>query len=92
MTANKNFSLRDIGDVHLLVPLKEPFQKERVIIINEPGTLLWNSLLKSDTCTCEELAGILIKTYGIDQDTALADTNTFLSSLEEKGAITYDSL
>ena len=88
MTANKDFSLRSIGDVHLLVPLKEPFQKERIITLNEPGTLLWKELMEKDGCTCEELAGILIAAYEIDKDTALADTNTFLSSLEARGAVT----
>ena len=87
MTANKDFSLRSIGDVHLLVPLREPFQKERIITINEPGTLLWKKLLENGGCTCEELAGILAKTYEIDMDTALADTNAFLSSLRERDAI-----
>lgn len=89
MRANRNFSLRSIGDIHLLVPLKEPFQKEHIITINEPGTLLWRKLLKNNNCTCEELADILITTYEIDKATALADTNTFLSSLEARGAIIY---
>ena len=87
MTANKDFSLRNIGDVHLLVPLKDPFQKERIITINEPGTLLWKRLLEKQECTCEELADILVTTYEIDKDTALADTNAFLSSLKARDAV-----
>lgn len=88
MKANRDFSLRSIGDIHLLVPLKEPFQKERIITINEPGALLWKGLLGHSACTCEELADILVQTYQIDKATALADTHTFLSSLAAKGAAT----
>ena len=45
MKINPDFTLRTIGDISLIVPLKAPvFQKEQMITTNGSGALLWEKL------------------------------------------------
>lgn len=86
MKINPDFTLRTIGDISLIVPLKAPvFQKEQMITTNGSGALLWEKL--AGGCAKEELPGILQSVYEIDRETALADTNCFLESLRRAGAL-----
>lgn len=80
MKGNPAFSLQNIGDVYLLVPLQEEaFQKERIISINETGVLLWRTL--REECTEEDLADAILQEYEIDHETALRDVRSFLQIL-----------
>lgn len=86
MKANPVFSLQNIGDIYLLVPLGEDtFQKERVIPISETGALLWQSL--QEECTEEALAEALLQEYQVDGQIAAADVEMFLRTLEQGGAL-----
>jgi len=87
MKGNPAFSLQSIGDVYLLVPLREEiFQKGRVIPTNEVGALLWKTL--GEECTEEILADTLLQEYEISRETALSDIHLFLATLEKAGALT----
>ena len=86
MKGNSAFSLQNIGDVYLLVPLREEaFQKERIIPTNETGALLWRTL--QEECTEEALAEAILQEYETEQEVALADVRNFLQALEEGGAL-----
>ncbi len=86
MKGNPAFSLRSIGDVYLLVPLKdEIFQKEKIIPTNEVGALLWKTL--QEECTEETLCHAVSEEYEITRETALADIRQFLKTLKKAGAL-----
>ena len=86
MKGNSAFSLQNIGDVYLLVPLQEEiFQKERIIPTNETGALLWRTL--QEECTEEALVETILQEYETERDTALSDVRNFLRVLEEEGAL-----
>lgn len=86
MKANPAFSLQNVGDVYLLVPLQEEtFQKERILSINETGVLLWRTL--REECTEEELADAILQQYETDRETALEDVRSFLQILANIDAL-----
>ena len=86
MKGNHTFSMRSVGDVYLLVPLREDtFRGERILPTNEVGALLWETLKKD--CTEETLVAAILDQYDIKQDTALADIREFLESLDRAGAL-----
>ena len=86
MKANPDFTLRMIGDLSLIVPLKAPdFKKEQMITTNESGVLLWRRI--EEGYTEEELVRELRSVYEIDWDTARSDLQIFLESLRRAGAL-----
>ena len=86
MKGNPVFSLQNIGDIYLLVPLREEnFQKEQIIPTNEAGALLWKVL--QEECTEETLVEAILQEYQVERDIALADVEHFLQALEEGGVL-----
>ncbi len=86
MRANPDFTLRQIGDVCLIVRLNDTiFQKDNVITTNESGAILWDTLKKN--CTRKELLSSLQAEYEVDEETALSDIDAFLASLKSAGAL-----
>lgn len=86
MKGNDLFSLQQIGDVYLLVPLREKtFQRERILPTNQVGALLWKTLQQE--CSEEALVAAVLEEYDICRETALTDIRSFLASLEKAGAL-----
>lgn len=52
---------------------------------NRAGAVLWEALTRGTTR--EELTGLLVDAYGIDQETARADVDAFLDQLNEQGLL-----
>lgn len=52
---------------------------------NKAGTLLWRRL--SDGATRQELVDLLVETYDIEPERALADTQAFLDDLAAQGLL-----
>ncbi|MBV9801669.1 MAG: PqqD family protein [Solirubrobacterales bacterium] len=55
------------------------------LTLNGSGALLWRML--SRCATREELVGALLDAYQVDEPTAEADTDAFLSTLSEQGLL-----
>jgi hypothetical protein len=53
---------------------------------NKAGTLLWRRLA-DDGATRQELAELLVQTYGIEPDRAAADVDAFLAGLAAQGLL-----
>lgn len=98
MKVDTSFSLRTIGDIHLIVPLsKDSFSPKNVLTINETGAFLWKRLCElnnkhpREDITLErikkELLASLQTIYEVDDKTALADITSFLKKLFDFGAI-----
>lgn len=52
---------------------------------NRAGAVLWEALTKG--ATREQLADLLVDTYGINEETALADVDVFVGQLKEQGLL-----
>jgi hypothetical protein len=52
---------------------------------NEAGGLLWRALAKG--ATRDQLAALLVETYGLERGHAETDTDAFLAALHERGLI-----
>jgi Coenzyme PQQ synthesis protein D (PqqD) len=57
----------------------------KYLAINGSGARLWPALVAG--ATLEELAAILVESYGIDRSHAAADATRFLAALEEQGLL-----
>lgn len=49
------------------------------LALNPTGTALWSALTKG--ATYDDLVGVLVKRFGVDQDRGVADTEQFLAKL-----------
>lgn len=58
----------------------------KLITLNESAAYLWSEVAGSDF-SAETLAGLLVAKYEIDNERALADANSILSSWIEVGII-----
>lgn len=85
MKASPSFTIRNVGDVYLILSLcSETFDKHKTLTTNETGAFLWKALQKD--CSVDELGCLLQDIYDIEKDTALADIKAFVSSLKKIGA------
>lgn len=81
------FVLRKMGPSFVAVPFgPRAIKIKGMISLTESGYLLWKAM-QDGTDTLEGLADILVKEYGIPQETAEADTRAFLEGLKEQGAL-----
>lgn len=88
MKINPNYSLRSIGNVHMLVPIRSAsFQPELAPRINDTGMFLWNMLTENEQITKEQLLHKMLEEFDIDAKTAQKDMIHFIASLEKIGAI-----
>jgi hypothetical protein len=55
------------------------------LTLNGSGALLWRKLAGS--ATRDELVGALLEAYEVEESTAAADTDAFLTSLSEQGLL-----
>lgn len=54
----------------------------KVISLNDTAVLLWKELEGKDF-TCEDVAEVLIKTYGIDKERAMTDAAHWIDRMRE---------
>jgi hypothetical protein len=52
---------------------------------NPAGALLWEALV--DGATKDELSGLLVERFSIDESQAVADVDAFLAQLDEAGLL-----
>lgn len=83
------FLLSKIAGDDVLIPVgKASVDFNKIISLNELGTVIWK-LLEEET-TAEKIVDSILKEYDVDRDTATADTEAFLSVLRENGCITEE--
>lgn len=72
LRSNGRVVTRKIGSDVLLVPVSGPSAGGRVFPVNESALVVWNALV--DGASLRDAAGALVAKYGIDEETALADS------------------
>ena len=58
----------------------------KVISLNDTAVLLWKELADKDF-SCEDAAEVLVSTYGIDKERALADAGKWIEKMKSCGII-----
>ena len=82
MRVKDNYVLQQVIDEYIVVPIAEEADRiHGVISLNESGAYLWNLLSNCDY-TESDIALRLAEEYGIDSDTAAADTANFIEQLQ----------
>lgn len=86
MRVNKNFVLRQIADVWVILPLgEESVRFNSMLKLNESSVLLWKALEQG--ANREDLANVLVKEYFVAKDQALADVDEYLDKLMKIGCL-----
>ena len=91
MHRDKNFIIDNIGNMYFIHPdhpADFPGAGE-MLTTNETGAFLWKNL--ENEITPEKLAERLGQEYEIDIETAKQDTEYFLGSLYQIGALTHEA-
>ncbi len=84
MKLKSGFTLREIAGDYIVVPTGDNYLDfGAVISLNESGAFLWNQLLEEKNSN--DLSAALMAEYGIDENTANADTADFVNLLKEHG-------
>lgn len=77
------YKIREVLGEHIVVAqgtLNADMTK--VISLNETAVLLWNELADKDF-TCDDAADVLVNTYGIERERALADAGRWIEKMKE---------
>lgn len=86
MKLNGNFVLRDIAGESMLIPVGEASGKVNgIITLNESGVVIWNAL--NEKCDKNHAVSKLTEEFDVDDDTAKADVDAFISRIAELGLI-----
>lgn len=86
MKLNENFVLRQVADTWVVLPVGQiSVDFNGMLTLNEPGALLWKALEQGGDR--ESLAEALLNEYEVDQATALADVDEFLTKLNDIGCL-----
>ena len=78
----EDLSWREIDDEVIAVDV----ETSTYLGANKAGTLLWRRL-SEDGATRQELAELLVQTYGIELERASADVDAFLGELAAQGLL-----
>ena len=78
----KQVILRTIAGESMLVPVGDTVTKYNGLFVMTPSAkLLWEAI--QDGKEEDELASVLVDAYGIDEETAKADSGAFVAKLRE---------
>ena len=81
MKIKDGFVLREVAGNTVVVPLGNEHTFSNMLKLNETGKLLWERLTKG--ATLEELCSLLVEEYEVDETTAKADAERFVSTLQK---------
>ena len=82
MKIKKNFILRQVAGLYLILPIAEAtIDFTGMITLNETGAMLWN-LLKEGS-TRESLAAALTDEYEVSYEQALSDVDEFIEKIKD---------
>lgn len=83
MKISKEFVLREIAGVYVIVPTGEAaFRFQGLITVNDTGAFLWNKLQEGEK-TEADLTDALCNEYETDRTEAAGDVAEFLRTLRE---------
>lgn len=87
MKIKPNYKIRKIaGETIIVNQGVANFDMTRIISLNESACLLYQKLLGRDFVT-EDVARVLVETYGVTDEQALTDATKWVNSLKECGVI-----
>ena len=86
MKIKDNFILKEVAGNYIIVPLAGNYDLNSMITLNESGVCLFNALTKG--ATTEELLSVLKAEYcDVDDETAMADINSFIEQLKQNSML-----
>ena len=86
MKHKPDFILQEVADTQVVVPVGEQaLAFNGILTLNGTGAFLWK-LLGEDTNT-DAMVKALTATYDVEEQTARADVQTFVSNLKEKSLL-----
>jgi predicted lipase len=87
MKIREGFTLRTIGNDHVVVPEGlEVINFNKIITVNASAMYLWNEL-QGKSFDIEEAAQLLLAKYEVDHDTAFADAKALLEQWTKAGIV-----
>lgn len=88
MRIRDGFTLREVNEQYFVCPsCGKNASYYGIITLNNCGKLLFENLLCETSK--EELVSLLVEKYGISEEHALKDLDSFLAPLEDNNAIEY---
>lgn len=83
MRINPEYKVREIAGENVVILQGEyGADMTRIITLNESALLLWNELLGREF-TAKDAADVLIKSYDVEEMTALRDAQLWIDKLSE---------
>ena len=87
MKINSNYNIREVaGETIVVNQGKSAVDMTRIISLNASAKLLYETLAGKEF-TLEDVAQILIETYGISNEVALKDAQVWVDALQKCGII-----
>lgn len=87
MKISDNFKIRKIAGENLIVNQGATHADlTKIISLNPTAVYLWENLIGKDF-TEEDVAGLLVEKFGIDENIALADAKKWLEVMIKEGII-----
>ena len=87
MKINSNYKIREVaGETIVVNQGKSAVDMTRIISLNASAKLLYETLAGKEF-TLEDVAQILIETYGISNEVALKDAQVWVGALQKCGII-----
>lgn len=89
MKALQGFTLRKLLDKFIIEgPGIVDFNK--IIVLNESAAYLWENICSLENFDEKTLADLLVKKYGIDEDTAAKDSSAIAAKWLDEGIVVGD--
>lgn len=82
----EGFAVRKLGREYILSSTKlNQVNFNKIVALNETAKFLWDNISTKDSFTVEDLTGLLLDEYEVEQERAKADAEAFAKSLVEAG-------
>lgn len=86
MRIKDDFVLRQVADSWIVLALGEASVNfNKMLRLNESGVLLWKTM--ENGCNREEMVHALMKSYVVDEATAMKDVDRFITKLHQIGCV-----
>lgn len=91
MKAVQGLTLRKLVGEYIIVPEgQELVNFNKMIVLNESAAYLWKNTCNLESFDVNTLANLLVEKYGIDEDTASADSSATATKWIEEGIVIAD--
>lgn len=91
MKAVQGLTLRKLVGEYIIVPEgQELVNFNKMIVLNESAAYLWKNTCNLESFDVNTLANLLVEKYGIDEDTASADSSASATKWLEEGIVIAD--